>query len=459
MSAGDYISYVRHVRWPPVWNDNVSRLMATVQHLEQVQRWPADVVVENQMLQMRGLVEHTAATCPYYQRTLAEAGYTTGDPIDAESWRQLPILTRDDLQSQYEQIKSTAPPVEHGEVTETKTSGSTGQPITVQSTTVTRHFWAAMTIFEHYWHQRDYRGKLCAIRPLTGPIQSEPKATQNWGPPLARVLRTGPGGLLDCRLDPQVLLDWLVKENPQYVLTLPSTMGAIAQCAIDRGIELPNLLNISSYAEQLKPEVRELCRQAFNVVVTDMYSAQEIGYIALQCSKHEHYHVTSPVVYVEVLDEQGGSCAPGEIGRVVVTSLHNFASPLIRYELLDYAEVGEACSCGRAGMPVIKRIVGRQRNLITLPDGTRYWPVLYASAWSAIAPIRQLQLIQKRPDHFHVNMVMDRDLTDAERDQLVAAMNDSLGYPFTFDFERRTEMIRGENGKFESITTEVTGRS
>ena len=80
MSAGDYISYVRHVRWPPVWNDNVSRLMATVQHLEQVQRWPADVVVENQMLQMRGLVEHTAATCPYYQRTLAEAGYTTGDP-------------------------------------------------------------------------------------------------------------------------------------------------------------------------------------------------------------------------------------------------------------------------------------------------------------------------------------------------------------------------------------------
>jgi phenylacetate-coenzyme A ligase PaaK-like adenylate-forming protein len=61
---------------------------------------------------------------------------------------------------------------------------------------------------------------------------------------------------------------------------------------------------------------------------------------------------------VEVLDEEGRPCAPGETGRVVATSLNNFAMPLIRYETGDTAEVGAPCPCGR-GLPVLTRIMGR----------------------------------------------------------------------------------------------------
>jgi phenylacetate-CoA ligase len=104
--------------------------------------------------------------------------------------------------------------------------------------------------------------------------------------------------------------------------------------------------------------------------MVDMYTCQEAGYLALQCPDHPHYHVQSENVLLEVVDDQGLPCAPGEVGRVLVTSLNNFATPLIRYEIGDYAEVGAACSCGR-GLPVLKRIMGRYRNLLTLPDGTR----------------------------------------------------------------------------------------
>ena len=45
---------------------------------------------------------------------------------------------------------------------------------------------------------------------------------------------------------------------------------------------------------------------------------------------------------------------PGEIGRLVVTRLHHFATPLLRYDIGDYAEVGDACPCGR-GLPVLRR--------------------------------------------------------------------------------------------------------
>ncbi len=72
---------------------------------------------------------------------------------------------------------------------------------------------------------------------------------------------------------------------------------------------------------------------------------------------------------VEVLDEAGRPCRPGETGRVVITDLANFATPIIRYEIGDYAEVGRAEAFAGAASRCCNRILGRQRNLIMLPDG------------------------------------------------------------------------------------------
>src|SRR6185295_14515719 len=99
----------------------------------------------------------------------------------------------------------------------------------------------------------------------------------------------------------------------------------------------------------------------WGVGVVDVYSSEECGQIALQCPEHEQYHVQSESVLVEVLDDEGRPCAPGTIGRVVLTTLQNFAMPLIRYDIGDFAEPGPACPCGRA-LPVLTRIVGRVRN-------------------------------------------------------------------------------------------------
>ena len=105
-----------------------------------------------------------------------------------------------------------------------------------------------------------------------------------------------------------------------------------------------------------------------------MYSSQEFGYIALQCPDAHTYHVQSEAVYVEILDGPGGPCRPGEVGRVVISTLHNYATPLLRYEMGDYAETGGDCVCGRT-LPVLNRIVGRERNMWIMPNGQRMWPV------------------------------------------------------------------------------------
>ena len=112
--------------------------------------------------------------------------------------------------------------------------------------------------------------------------------------------------------------------------------------------------------------------EAWGVPLSDMYSGREVGYLALQCPQHDHYHVMSEGNFLEVLGDDGRPCQPGETGRVVVTTLHNYVMPLIRYEIGDFAEVGEPCPCGR-GLPVLTRILGRQQNMLTLPTGESRW--------------------------------------------------------------------------------------
>src|SRR3546814_5152572 len=83
-----------------------------------------------------------------------------------------------------------------------------------------------------------------------------------------------------------------------------------------------------------------LAREVWGLKIVDMYSTQEIGYLAFQCPQHDHYHVQAEAALVEVLNEAGESCRPGEIGQVVTTPLLNFAMPMIRYAVGDLAEVG-----------------------------------------------------------------------------------------------------------------------
>ena len=103
-------------------------------------------------------------------------------------------------------------------------------------------------------------------------------------------------------------------------------------------------------------------------------------------------------------------------GRVIVTDLLNFATPLVRYDIRDYAEVGGACPCGR-GLPTLKRILGRERNLVIKPDGTRNWPLVGFHQFRDIAPIQQYQFIQHDLETIEVRLVSEAPLSKAQEEQ------------------------------------------
>ena len=207
-------------------------------------------------------------------------------------------------------------------------------------------------------------------------------------------------------------------------------------------------------SELLPLHLRALCREQWNAPLVDMYTTQESGYLALQCPEHDHYHVQSEHVIVEIIDETGRACAPGETGRVVGTDLHNFATPLIRYDIGDFAEVGGSCDCGR-GLPVITNIYGRQRNMIKLPDGTSHWPITGYKRFHEFAPIEQYQFVQKTLEEIEIEFVTPRALSASEEERLRLHFISKLGYAFDLEFSYHDDISRSTGGKFEDLVSLV----
>src|SRR5262249_10928972 len=213
------------------------------------------------------------------------------------------------------------------------------------------------------------------------------------------------------------------------LLTYPSNLRYLAAHCHAHGVTLPRLEHVTSFGEVLSAETREECRRAWNLSVIDVYSAQEVGTIALQCPASEAYHVQGEAILVEVVDDQGEPCRPGEIGRVLVTPLNNFAMPLLRYEIGDHAVVGGPCACGR-GLPVLERILGRERNaLLVAGQGERYWPSFGSRKLRQLAPIVQHQLVQKSVTRLEARFVTQRPLTPDEESDLPAHIPPALPCP------------------------------
>lgn len=440
--------------WPALLKGQAAQLAATLYQLEQSQWWSPEELAQVQRPQLLAMLTHAMQTVPYYRQRYAALKLDMTAKSLLEAWTSLPILTRTEVQEAGQALCSTAVPAAHEAVAVVQTSGSTGHPVQVWSTGLTRFFWQAFTVREHLWHQRDVTGKLVAIRPDR---QSAPGGVmaESWGPPMDLLFTTGPSALLHSNTAIDAQVTWLREQQPTYLLSLPTNLQALAEGCRVGGVSLPSLREVRSYGETLRPALRQQLQETWGVSVTDVYSAQEIGYIALQCPETDHYHLQSEHLVIEVLDEDGFPCPPGATGRVVLTTLLNFASPLIRYALGDYVEVGVPCVCGR-GLPVIRRVLGRERNLIVLPDGRCHWPSFPEHDWMPIAPIRQLQLVQKTPQHIEARIVAPRPLTEQEQVRLTDVLNASLGYPFLFSFTYHEALVRGKNGKFEDFVSEVS---
>ncbi len=456
-----FVSVIPGIDWPALPDPKGAAILALLYQLERTQWQPPPALRAQQYAQVRRLLAHAHATVPFYRDRLPALPDDSETPL-AEAWRAVPLLTRADIQAAGSALHSAAPPPEHGGITEIFTSGSVGTPIRSLRTQLWELLWSAFTVRNHLWHRRDVRGTLAAIRESapTKALYPDGARAARWGYSTRQVLASGPCVSLNVTTPVERQLEWLVRQDPDYLVSHPTIIERLAALSADRGVRLPRLRQVEAISEALAPRVRALVREAWGVPTVDVYSAREAGYLALQCPDHEHLHVQAESVLLEVLDDAGRPCSPGAVGRVVVTPLHNFAMPLIRYAIGDYAEAGAACACGR-GLPVLARVLGRQQNMLVLPSGEARWPLLSSDDIKrllAIAPVRRHQMVQKSLEAVELRVVTARPLRADEQAALVQWAQAKLGHAFAVAVVGVDDLPLTAAGKFADFVSEVPAR-
>ncbi|MCC7486411.1 MAG: phenylacetate--CoA ligase family protein [Burkholderiales bacterium] len=445
-------------RWPGVLTGRAASL-AAMQALFDRSQWldPAELEAL-QFRQLEELIGYAARHVPFYRERLAAAGIEAGTALDRGAWARIPVLERAELQSEGARLRSGGVPESHGRIAESGTSGSTGRKVIVARTELDDFYHQALTLRAGSWGGWDPRGATAAIRSYEGGYAEPPDGLRraDWGAPWAELCETGPSYVLNCSASVSQQVDWLGRVQPDYLTIYPSLLPELIAAARRRGVRLARLKQVRTIGECLDPAVRELCGAHWGVTIQDTYSAQDAGYLALQCPARDHHHVQSEGVLLEVLDERGEPCRAGEAGRVVVTPLHNFAMPLVRYAVGDYAEVGPSCPCGR-GLPVIARVLGRARNLLLLPNGERLWPRLGRIAFREELEVRQFQMLQTGRTTLELRLVSPRRGTPEEEARVAAMIAEGMGYPFDVKYVYVEEIPRGPGGKYEDFKSEIGG--
>jgi len=390
--------------------------------------------------QLSNLVSHARRFTPFWQERLAGLN-SNGASLD-ELLEQVPPLQRSDLQTEFDRLSAKFPRREKFKIAIASTSGSTGTPVRVErADTLYLPLYQAVALLTSTWHGLERMKPLGVVMRKVKDIDSAKLGVPfSWLGPVA----TGFSRSTKDRETPE-LFEYCAAKKPAYLQCGPTLATSMARYALDNGRQDLKIEKILTTGSVVSEDIREIVRNGLGAKIVDRYSCEEMGYIALQCPIHEHFHVLSPVTHVEIVDEKGAPCPVGVPGRVLLTSMQSYAMPLLRYEIGDMAEWGPPCDCGIT-LPVIKRIWGRTRHLITTPDGRKTYARIYARDFQDIPGLLAYRFV------LHRNETVVAQLRVAAPSAEIAAsvtekVQTALSYPYPVQIRYVEEIDWGASWK------------
>jgi phenylacetate-CoA ligase len=405
------------------------------------QYWPAERLHAYQEERLKATLT-AAAKIPFYAERF-------GDAACVDDFRRLPFLRRSEVDLLHRSARSLYPPGSRfAQASSSGTSGARAECIFDRYHQRGRHAARARYLRANGWNPIERTAWLIGGRFLNSPDIGDDDSQ------FARErLLIGVKFLVNSIALPE-LADAIARLNPVFLYLYPSILDGLLRSFGSAGLKLPSLRRIFCGAEVLEPSLRDRTRTQLGVSIVENYGSTE-AFIAWQCPAGS-YHLNAEHVLIELVDDTGRAVAPGQMGRVLLTTLENYLMPLIRYEIGDYAIAANgACSCGRT-LPLIGRIVGRGMNLFRTADGK------LATTWDLVNVVRQLrdvatfQIVQKSPDRILIKYVAQSPIGPEAESEVRSGFVPYMGPAVSIEFECVSEIPRTPGGKFMLTLSEVS---
>jgi phenylacetate-CoA ligase len=315
--------------------------------------------------QLQNLLQHAAQKSAFWRKRIGSA------KLKDISLSTLPILRRSDVVKQVETEGSLLPPDGTIATQKLATSGSSGTPVQFFVSDMNAEYNSVRSLAQYFLEGRNLT--LTRTRFFRAPKRIEGgfsvKKTGDWLGPLSSFFKSGEAKeILHYHLKRDVLLKELAKDPIGYLVAPPSIVEALfynedVSFLAANGAEM--FVPVDEEADQ---GLRDKCAAA-GIPVRAVYSSQEVGYIGAECKDCPGaFHIAQSNVIIEIDNEENVLVGGKRLGRVLVTHLHSYATPFVRYDIGDFADLSDLCECGHDG-PVLRNIYGRKKRLLKHTDG------------------------------------------------------------------------------------------
>lgn len=412
--------------------------------LSKVQWLPSQEIDEMKNERLRRLIKHAYENVQYYRKVFDERGLKPSDIQCKEDLKLLPIIRKDDIRKNLKLFMAKnyhkyGPFVNY-------TGGTTGKPLRFLGDKISSTVHNACVWRYRNWAGYNYGDKIIIMRYKTFESSYRRIPLDMKGNTLY---------LSAFHLRRENVYDYLniiQKFNPKAIWAFPSTLYLISRYIQKRNVKLNiDLKAIFTSSETLFKHFRESIENAFQCKIYDWYGSNEDVVTAAECP-NGNYHITEEGI-LEIVDFKGEECAIGQKGKVVGTSLWNYAMPFIRYELGDIASITtEKCTCGR-GLPLLKTIEGRIDDIIITKDKRLIGRLDEAFHYSY--GIKESQIIQPEVGRIIVKIVKDENFSDKDIQILDYELRRRLGTDMNIEYEFVDEIPRTRSGKFKFVISEI----
>lgn len=401
-----------------------------------------------QLLYLKRLLNHAYSSSAYYKESFKRAGVHPSDLLSLSDLKKFPFLKKNDLAEKKDIILTVHDSMW---VSHKTTGGSTGQAVTLLKNTDALARERAATWRAYEWANVSIGDP--QARFWGSPLHQNQKIKYKAIDLIANRMRLSAFELNDARLERYYKK--LIKFNPIYLYGYVSVIEIFATFILEKNYKLPSSVkSIITTSEVLTNSIRQYLETAFKVNVFNEYGCGEVGSIAHEC-EHGSMHIMEENLIVEVNTNKTNTDA----GEVIVTDLHNYATPLIRYKLGDFASLSNVvCSCGKS-LRTLSNIHGRAYDCILTKEGNRYHPELvmyiFEDLKSRKGGISQFQVIQESIESMRVKIV--RSTNYSSDTESIIAQEFKMRFSATMDikFEYVESIQREKSGKLRLVKSNI----
>ncbi|CAJ37098.1 putative capsular polysaccharide biosynthesis protein [Methanocella arvoryzae MRE50] len=399
--------------------------------------------------QLVNIINFAYRNVPFYRRLFSMHGLKPEDVRTLEDLEKLPIITKEMINENWEAFK----PVQLNRIkyTTAATGGTSGTPLNYRLSNFDRFLSGA--ILYRGWGYGGYKlgdrmvflaGSSLDVGLKPGLVTRAHEVARN-----LKKLSSFDMGDKEMREYARVINSF----KPKFLRGYASSLSTFATWLELNDVKVNPPEGIFTTSEKLYPAMRKKIAEVFDCQVFDTYGLSDGGVTAFECPEHSGLHIDTERSIMEVVDGTGAQITKGE-GRIVATSLYNYAMPFIRYDTTDDGYLtDEMCGCGR-GYKLLKEVKGRSTDILLTPEGKHVhgWFFLYIF-WEQKG-IKEYQVVQESLDRIVIKLVPDKSFKERQLEEIREIVRQrSEGW--TVEFQIVDHIERTTSGKFKFIVSHI----